>query len=610
VINREDVIGTYRQTGEESLLSGPASLTAQHGAILEAGEIRSSLLADSVVTGDVLVSGNVVGSSFNVLGGHLSLTGSIESNTVIARGAKMSGTGAVKGGLTNHGSLDLAASDQTARKFAPIGSNGTAAQNLEDLVVTGTFTNRGELEMRLSDTENHDLIRATRADLGGTLTLSNIGQGLAAGEVVDLVQAGSYVNGFDVFRPLGFENGLLFDPSTGKVIGLAGGMPVASNDSYLNLNGSQSSIYLALFEDAVGAGVNNVKISGSDGQVRFVSGASDGDAQLVAALNQATFLKPGTVDAATINRLSPGVHRGMADQAEQTLRSHARQAVEAAPVVRKGDTQVFAIVESSSAGVDNTSTEAGYDLTSVNFTAGVRQELNSNLILGGMLGVDSGSVSGSLIDTDSTGMVVGGFANCLLDANSQTKALLSLAYGNYSFDASRQSFGGTALTNGVGASAIEFATGLTTTLYQDQALTITPGVGFRYMRGTVDAFQEKGAGVSLDVDSQDIDACLLEVGVGLRYKIDEQTTFVGRLGYVKDLTGSDQALGAHFAAAGSGATGFSVSAPGVVDDAAVIGLGLEYELFDSATLGIHYRGDLRTDSQLGHSFGVGLTASF
>ena len=594
-LSSPDTVLTYTQNGD-GILEGTAALTTTGGATLSGGKITSQLLGDITTTGDVLVSGSVGGGFLQVNGGTLTLTGVAELDTLINAGGTLKGTGLVKGDLTNRGTLTVGANGKTLR-------------------ISGDLVTRGTIELTLKNSKKYQKIKAANVDLGGRLVITNTGSGLAAGKRAFIFDAGSFSNGvkFKNFTTTGFENGLLFNNHTGTLIGLSGGKSAVTG-AYLNLSGNQTSTYLALFDDSVQVGKQNVTRTGNakgNGElIQFTSGSSNGDSRLVDVLNQATFTSTGTIIADVINSLSPEVHRGMADYTEQALRSHVREAVDAAPVSRRGKTQVFANVHSNSDGVDCSETHAGYDIETFGATAGARYDVNANVRLGGLLGVDSGSIKGELIDTDAQGLVLGGFGSYLFGDAGKTKITGSATYGNYDYDAARRSFGGDATASNIGSDAFEFALGVSTVVYENNRLRVAPSSSLRYMTGSVDGFDEDGAGIALAVDSQDIDSLLFDVGVDLTYQLHDKVSLAGRVAYVDSLSDSDESVSASFAATGSNAVPFSVSAPGIDNQAIILALGLFYDITANIQLGVTYRGEFRTDSQSSQTFGIGASYGF
>jgi outer membrane autotransporter protein len=121
---------------------------------------------------------------------------------------------------------------------------------------------------------------------------------------------------------------------------------------------------------------------------------------------------------------------------------------------------------------------------------------------------------------------------------------------------------------------------------------------------------ENGPGVPLAVRSQDIDTVLLDVGVNFDYQLQKRFSLAGRLGYIQDFSDSDENLSAIFAASGGYGQPFSVSAPGVDQQAFTLGIGLFYDINDSTRIGVTYRGEIPVDSNYAQTFGLGLSFGF
>lgn len=581
-VDGNDTIGTFVSNG--GTLEGPATLTATGGATLNGNSIVSgNLLGNTTSTGDVLLSGTMGGGTLSVTGGTLTLTGTATADTTVDVGATLKGEGLIDGNLTN---------------------NGTTALSL---TITGSLVTTGFVTMSFNSPLDFDRIKAASASLDGGLIVTNTGTGLANGETATIIEAGTYTGAFTSFSAVDFDNGVLFNNTTGTLIGLAGDQSHPGG-RYLNLTENQTNTYLGLFENAVETGVQNVSRMGD--VINFTSGASNGDADLVTALNESTFGTPGVIDTSIVNGLSPEVFAGMADYTEQALRAHAREAASAAPTMRKGKTEVFATLQSSTAGVDDSSNNAAYDIDFAGVTAGMRYKVNDQFQVGGLLGADSGSISGSLIDADGQGLALGGFGSYQFKDKYQTTLLGSLSYGNYSYDMTRQSYGGETSADGIGSGAIELALAVSSVVYEKDNLRISPTGGFRLMSGEVDGFEEDGAGVPLAAEDQDIESFLVDVGVDFSYQVHERFTMVGRLGYIHDLADSDQDVTATFANSGPNADSFTVTAPGIDNQGATIGLGFYYDMTDAARLGLTYYSEFGGDSLPTQTVGLSASVTF
>jgi outer membrane autotransporter protein len=243
-------------------------------------------------------------------------------------------------------------------------------------------------------------------------------------------------------------------------------------------------------------------------------------------------------------------------------------------------------------------------------TAGMRYDVNGNFKFGGLLGVDNGTINGALIDTDAQGFVLGTFSSYQFNDPYKTMLTGTAAFGNYTYDAARRSFGGDATADSIGSDAVELSLGVSSVVYENQGFRVAPSGALRYMGGSVDNFVEKGPGVPLAVDSQDIDTVLFDVGFDLSYQLMERLSLAGRVGYVDILSNSEESVSASFAASGPAGVPFAVSAPGIHNQAVTLGVGLFYDITENTRIGATYRGEFRTESQSSQTFGLGASYGF
>ena len=592
---------SFHQTGGSVLGS---NLTTSHGIFISGGSMHFNLIEGNVtVSGDARIGSRLDGD-LKVNAGHATL-GTVLGTVTVAEGAKLTAI-RLAGNVVNHGSLVI--SDSRNYFYNP-------------LEVGGDFRNTGTMEFRLENTARHDSVKINgTATLGGELLVNNVGEGLAAGEIAQLIKASTIVGAFESVRATGFETAVIFDDATGRLIGMAGETS-GPGGTYLNLNRPQTNIYLSLYEDAIGADETNVTSGGlqrataaaaknTPATLRFLTGPADGDPQLVAALNAATFTQPGLISQPVINHLSPEVHRGMADYTRQALRSHVREAATAAPFSGRGKTHVFASTHTTSDGVESGRTAAGYQFETSGVTAGLRHALDTRTRAGALLGVDTGTIEGGLIDTDADNLTLGLFGSRVLHDKTQTAIHAGIAWTSGTFDTRRDSFGGEATAEDIGSKAVELSLGASGVAWQGRGLTVRPHAEIRHTHGSVDSFTETGPGVPLDVAGQDIDAWLAELGVETSWKIRPNLELAGNLGWITGIGDSGETLGASFLRSGPGGRRFSVTAPGVEDDALVLGLGLYYDVTDTIRAGLTWQGELRDGDTDSHSFGLGATWSF
>lgn len=585
-MNRDNTVYSYEQSGASAILSGQGSLTAELIS-LKSGTVAGNLIGSTVnspeyyiqSSGAVSVSGSIGGGVLQVSSDVMTLSGLIDTQfSITEAGATLRGTGVMNSYHWNYGTL-------------AVGAMG------EDLESTNYIRTEGTIELNLEDAGRFEKIIANGMQQGGTLKVTNVGTGLAPGQAVKIIDAKSYFGKFEQINAIDFQNGVIYDDASGTLIGLGGGELLS--DGYFNLNGNQSNVYLALFENAVDPDQQNVFIEsiGDERFVQFQSGASSGPDNLVRALTAVNQASSGVINQRVVNQLSPEAHYGMADYSEEAIRSHVRKAIDAPVFSRSGKMQLFATLHTTTAGTDQGATNAGYEIDTEGITLGARYDVNQRFQAGVLLGVDHGDVEGPLIDTDAQGLALGVFGRFMVDHKSKTMITGAAAMGSYSYDATRRSFEGDAMANDIGASAIELSLGVSTVLYEKDGVTLTPNATLRYFDGSVDGFKERGNGVNLRVDSQDINSVIVDLGIDATIDLRNHVMLHGRLGYMHEFTDSDESVRARFAFSGLNAVPFSVNALGIDHQAFVMGVGMSYDLAPGSRMGISYLGEYRLDAR-------------
>ncbi|MES2658819.1 MAG: hypothetical protein V4689_09375 [Verrucomicrobiota bacterium] len=582
----KDTVRNYSQKGS-SELAGEGELLVTKLAKLKGGTVSGNLLGDVTSVGSVLITGSVGGGELQVNSGDLTVDGLIASDTVIRNNARLAGTGDIDGDLTNLGALS-------------VGAKGG------DLTITGALKTSGTVELSLQNAKKFESITADSIRFGGKLVVVNKGVGLAKGETVQIFKAGTYLKDFKSFVAIGFDNAVRFDEATGTLIGLGSNSSHKPSKLVSKPKTKDKEEAAALLSEKPAASdlriMAKAAAPSSLGITPELTSDSPAGEELAAAL-----LTNPVAQKAPANNLSPEVYRGIADYTEQALRSHVKEA-EQAPVSRVGSTQTFATTHGTSSGVDGSATDAGYDVDIFGVTVGMRQDIGGCAQIGALLGYNNGNVDGSLISTDVDGFVFGAFGSYLLDEHTKTKLTASATYGSFDSDATRRSAGGSVHADGIGSDAFEFNLGISTAAYQKNGLTVTPSAVFRYTTGNVDGFTENGVGTGLVVDSQDISSPLLDFAVDFNYAVRRDFTLVGHVGYTFDFDDSNESVGARLNTVGS--TPFTASAPGIDNDAFVLGLGAYYDINENTRVGLNYRADFRTDSETSQSIGIGLSYGF
>jgi hypothetical protein len=585
-----DLVRIYIQNGSGKL-AGDGDLTVSNFAKLKGGTISGNLFGDTTTQGSVKITGMVGGGDLRIDSGDLTLAGTAQSNTLVNRKATLMGTGTIDGNLKAFGTLGVDA----------IG---------KDLTVTGNLKNKGTVTLSLKNMNKFESINAGSVEFGGKLVVVNTGSGLEKGQQVKLFDAGSYANEFKSVVAIGFNNEVYFDEETGNLVGLGEGSTRPKDKIVARPAKASASIAAPSADSPAPTKKAVMKVAAMPVVEKTVvssSTSSVSEKRSLKALGAIPVSAPAP--APVTNRTSPEVYRGLADYTEQSLRAHVREAMEGAPVSRTGETQAFATTSFNSSGVDGSATNAGYDIDSVSVTVGARHNFDDRAQIGGLLGYNDGSIDGNLIDTDASGFVFGAFGRYILDQASKTKLVASATYGVYDYDATRHSAGGDVHANGIGSDAIELTLGMSTVAYQKDGFRAIPSAMFCYMSGSVDGFNESGSGAGLSVGSQDISSPLLELGVDFDYVVQPKLTLVGHVGYTFDLDSSNESVSARSTAPGSLPS--SVNAPGIDNDAFVLGAGAYYDINDSLRAGLTYRGEFRSSgSDSAQSIGIGASLAF
>ena len=646
-LNSDNVVAGKLLLKGDLSTSGNSTVTiANAGAFTNLGNIdldggtRTFTVANGLATTDLLVSASITNGALTKQGlGTLELAAANTYNgtTTITNGTLLL-TGSLTSPLVNIASgTTLVNQNGGLSAASTVNNSGTLTiNNVAESI--NTLNNSGQIRvvsLVSSGSDTNFFANTINLQSGSTLVLTN--STLLVGQRADIFD-GTFtpLSSFSTITGSGLRYG--FNYVTGEVQALPNPQQPKSSDTIYNFTKNQTFVVGSAFEDSYTGGPNNKNFYRSDISGNPISSKD----QFTWFMDPGTGLKaaaPGTdiaqleeavtaiqdsytLDAdgnvvvgakglAIANRLSPEVHRGMADYTEQALRTHVREGVDAAPIARSGQTQVFATVHMSTGGAEDDQNEASYDTEMYGATAGVRYDITKDIQIGGLIGADEGNIEGTLVDTDAQGMVFGVFGRYVVHEATKTTLTGSVSYGTFDYDSKRRSFEGSAKADGINSDAFEVALGVRTVSYEKGCFRLIPNATVRYLNGNVDSFvEDSGPGVKLRVDSQDIESLLLDVGVDMEYQVQPQFTLVGNISYVTDFLDDDNDVSAKFAASGDLGRSFSVSAPGIDDEGLVLGLGAYYDINDSSRLGLTYRCDFRKNSETSQTIGLGASFGF
>ena len=601
-----------------------------------AGQLNTSTL---ISNGDVLLSGTANAGIASIQSGTLTNTGKLGNTSTllnIHQGASL-----VAGGVQQYAMLTTAGPGAAMWVGDLINSTTIAPGDLGavgHLDVSGSLTNTssGVLRMDLAAAGSDYLSIAGTALLDGMLDLNQAaGDVIAALVPVQIIGASSYAGNFSSITE-NLDGAVWFNPGNGTVTRLA--FPTDGGGTLYGLTDNQSATWISLYDDVIDPGVTNITSNpGGNPSYEITSGIASADSpDLLWALTAS--LTPSGIDRNLLNHLSPEVYTGFSDYAKQATRSHQRAALNApslAPIEEAGSKagiysaksgskdalpaakpgiEFFAALDSFHVETDNSLNLADYELDGIGLIAGMRGKPHENIMLAAYFAGNDGSVDGPLIDADVLGWSMGLTAEWLVDAKSSTRLFGALSYGSYTFDGSRRSASATITGwsptdvdfSDVGQDALELFLGIDSTIYQRENFRLIPSAGLRYANGTMDAIKEQtgsaaGSAIALDVASDRHQSMLAELALLAEMDWNDRLTLRGQLGGSAGLIDDDHVLRSSFA---QGSRPMTITSEGLTDDLFFLGLGAEYELNESATIGFGYRSEFRSSHHTLHGFSL------
>ena len=257
---------------------------------------------------------------------------------------------------------------------------------------------------------------------------------------------------------------------------------------------------------------------------------------------------------------------------------------------------------------DSSKSGHDYDLDSNGGYAGVRAKAGDSLSYGGFIAVDNGTVDSAGLDLDADGYVVGLFAHYA--ACEKVGLWANVSYGDFSFDGDRRLPNGsmTLDVEEFDADAFQIGIGADYLAYSNNGLTITPGLGLRYIDASTDSITETGGVAALEIDGIDADSLLLDFIVKLAYTPEGgKYGLSAYLGYQHDFEDGEREIDAALA---QGGNDYRILAPGLGDSAFIYGAGGYYDITEDLRLSGGYLGESRSDSEDTQSIDLRVTYGF
>lgn len=637
-MNVSDTVDTY--VSQAGSLSGSGVLTASsyllNGGSSVAGNLGSGVL---VTQGAVTLSGSSNAGAIQVSSGILDNRGVLGNSLThlnIGSGATL-----IAGGTQNFALLTTSGGGSgtwqgnlgNGSTMAPGGLGAAGALRVEGDFVNGPG---GTLLLDVGVAASDGLDITGSAAFGGSLDLRKIGGGEIELLVpLQLIRAGSYAGNFSSLTE-DLEGLVLFNPANGSItrITLEGDASLLSG-----VNNSRTSTWLALYDDVIDPGVNNV-IPRPGGAPPFdlTSGiASTTDPDLLWAL--AASLSPTGLDRALLDRLSPAVYTSLPEYALQATRTHRRSAFNAPSVVSAGAPasgskdakgaaifsaprtwEVFAAADFFDVETSNSAGQADFGLTGAGVVTGVRTELAGGIRAGAYFGADDGEVSGGLIDADGDGWTFGLTGEATLGPKKATRIRAGISYGSYRFDGTRGSAIATAAGwrpgvagfSDVAAEAFDAFAGIETVAYDSGNFRLIPAMGISYTSGSSEAFREiagtaPGSPLTLAVDPVHRESFLAEFSVAAEADVSRTVMLDGQVGLNVGFNDDAEHVTARFSAAGRAQT---VEGSLLSDDLLFLGMGATWSATEAVRVRLGYRAEFRSGAEVFNGVSLGTTIGF
>lgn len=258
---------------------------------------------------------------------------------------------------------------------------------------------------------------------------------------------------------------------------------------------------------------------------------------------------------------------------------------------------------------DGDGNASGLDISTGGFLTGIDGEIASNVRLGVLAGyshssfdIDGGGSSGDS-DNYHVGLYAGGKWNALRLSGG-------LAYTWHDIETSRSvAFAGfsDSVTGDYSAGTVQ-AFGEAGYRVEVGAVSVEPFASLAYVGLHTNAFAENGGAAALDVRSETMDTAFTTLGIHLSSAFDlngMKTTAHGSFGWRHAFGDTTPFAGHSFA----GGDPFAIAGASIAEDAAIIDVGLDFDLTDNAALGVAYRGQIASSAQQ-HGFEGKLNVRF
>jgi len=546
------------------------------------GNFTGTVIGATATNGTLTSSGNLTiptgttdtyANGTFVTGGTLTVNGTlVSSNVTVDTAGTLSGLGTIAGNVINNGIVSP--SDPSI------------------MHISGNFNENGTLDIEIGGTggpgvnpNGHDQIV-----VGGFTTIN------PAGSVLNLQS----VNGFT-------------SPARGDTFKFINGAPNSISGHFGSITSNFTTDLLIDLHDGEAIGTGTPR--GSSLATNF-PGATPGE---LATLNQyqvapdqfeggdlihLLLTNPSSATSQIFNQSSPEAYAGFSDYSLRSTQAYLNTALTLDPLVASGKYEVFAGYNYYNGGSDSSQSQADYNLESNGGVLGVRVAITPQIFLGAFLGIDSGSVKSTYLNSSDVGEVGGVYVTYDPLASHRLLTTASFTYGNFSTHGTRSTFSGASNFSGVGSNDYLGSFDVQYVAIQEHDYSITPDVTVSYSNAGVDSFTESNpvAVEALHVNAQNTDSFRTEVAVNGMYNITSQIGLTSRFGISHDFLNTSRNVNATVVSDG---TAVSSQAPGMGDTDYNVGIGAFYTPIPHLRLQINYTAGFSTQAKMSNTFSVG-----
>ena len=613
--------GTYTGT-----TTNVGSLTKTGGGTLSLSGNNTFNQGTTVDTGTVTVTGTGTlntGNTTVTTGGTLQINtgGTVNTTgTTVNVGSTLVNNGTITNNVVNNGTV-AGSGTFTGNVTANVGSTTSPGGSPGILTIAGNYTENGTLKIEIANASGPSLNNITGYDqvaVGGKTVLNPLTSVLTIGTPTytpaEMLTPLYIANAAAIaaFQPTKGQTFTIINGASGSISGHFGTFTNNfTNDVIFNVSTGQL-IGTGLLTATTGSNLLNAFTGASSNLQAMINGLKVGDHQYVGGDLLPLLLGAGTpaLAATVANKASPEAYAGFTDYADRVTRNYTDDAVNLTPLVDTGKYSVFGGYANLDTGSSSSVNQADYTLKSSGAVTGARAAINSRLTVGLFAAFDSGSVDSTYLNSKVKGDVYGLFGEYTANADRSLTLTASLSTATYKADGTRVTATGVSSFHGVDSSANLAALALRYRILQRRTVTIQPELRLTYVSDKVDGFTETDALKplqALNVHSQSNSSFTTEAAVNATVLAGAKLSFNGRLGVSHDFSDAARNVSANVV---SETQSFTVKAPGMGDTAFNLGLGANYSLTSSWTVGVSCQASVASDAKASNSFYVSTALGF